>query len=182
MGRFEQKVNQEDVNHANQYLSFKLFGQTYAISIENVIEIVRVAEITPLPEQPLYMKGVVDLRGRIIPIIDLGLRIGTDEIIQAERTCVIIISINGAYIGLLVDEVRAVFDVTADQIIPPPNFAAEVEISKQFLMGIGQMDSELALIINSSAIASDMELTELQGWSAQPGQNNSQEQTLDMQN
>ena len=125
----------------NQLLTFHLDRQLYGVSIAHVEQIISMQPITEIPEFPSYAKGVVSLRGNIIPVIDLRLRLGKAETGYTERTCIVIITVGELQLGCIVDEVDAVVHVTEEQIVPPPRMAKE-SASNRYLTGIAKLPGE----------------------------------------
>lgn len=139
-----------------KYLTFQIDGQYYGISIVHVIEIVQLQTVTGLPELPYYVKGIINLRSRIVPLIDMNLRFGKPEREYTDRTCVIIVDIDGVHVGLIVDTVEEVADIENSLISPPPAFCADA--SAQYVMGIGKLDKYMVLILDSRLIFPDADM------------------------
>ena len=125
----------------NQLLTFRLERQLYGVSIGHVEQIISMQPITEIPEYPVYAKGVVSLRGNIIPVIDLRLRLNRPEAAYTERTCIVIINVDDSQLGCIVDEVDAVVHVTEEQISPPPHMSEE-SASSRYLTGIAKLSGE----------------------------------------
>lgn len=119
-----------------KWLTFWLDKQLYSLSILNVEQIVSMQPITNMPEYPAYAKGIINLRGNIIPLIDLRLRLGKEEAEYNDHTCIIINKVNGSMIGLIVDEVDAVVDITADIVSKPPRMD---DRSESYLIGVARL-------------------------------------------
>ena len=119
-----------------KWLTFWLDGQLYSLSILNVEQIVSMQPITEMPEYPAYAKGIINLRGNIIPLIDLRLRLGKKEAEYNDHTCVIINKVQGSMIGFIVDEVDAVVDITADIVSKPPRMD---DRSESYLIGVARL-------------------------------------------
>ena len=119
-----------------KWLTFWLDKQLYSLSILNVEQIVSMQPITEMPEYPAYAKGIINLRGNIIPLIDLRLRLGKKEAEYNDRTCVIINKVKGSMIGFIVDEVDAVVDITADIVSKPPRMDDRAE---SYLIGVARL-------------------------------------------
>ena len=131
-----------DATEANdQYLTFRLEKQLYGVSINYVEQIISMQPVTEVPEYPPYAKGIVSLRGSIIPIIDLRMRLGRTETEYTERTCIVITSIGDHQLGCIVDEVDAVIHVADSQIEPPPRMN-EVSTANRYLTGIARIPGE----------------------------------------
>lgn len=136
---FEQE-NQNKDDLEGRYLTFWVQKQLFGISIDKVVQIVGMQEITELPEQPEYAKGVINLRGQIIPVIDVRLRIGKQEAQYTERTCIIITHMSGKDFGLIVDEVDEVTNIVSERISPPPQMGKDKV--NCYLTGIARMGSQ----------------------------------------
>ncbi|MDU7336842.1 MAG: chemotaxis protein CheW [Clostridium sp.] len=137
--QFEQEYQNKD-ELEGRYLTFWVQKQLFGISIDKVVQIVGMQEITELPEQPAYAKGIINLRGQIIPVIDIRLRLGKPEAEYTERTCIIITRINEKDFGLIVDEVDEVTKIVSDRISPPPQMGKD-KVSC-YLTGIARMGSQ----------------------------------------
>jgi purine-binding chemotaxis protein CheW len=105
-----------------------------------------------VPDLPAYMKGVINLRGKIIPVIDAGLKFGKPPVAYHDRTCIIILDIENALIGLIVDKVNEVIDIPEENVVPPPD--GKTGYSNQFVKGIGMVGSDMKLLIDSYKIFS----------------------------
>lgn len=104
----------------DKYLTFTLGEELYGIDIRAVIEIIGIMPITKVPEVPAYVQGIINLRGKIIPVVDMRLRFGQEYRPYSDRTCVIIISVNDVLIGLIIDGVSEVLTIPENSIVPPP--------------------------------------------------------------
>lgn len=140
----------------NKYLTFYTDSQLFGISIADVVQIVGIQEITAVPEFPSYAKGVINLRGIIIPIIDFRLRLRKEEAAYNERTCIIVTSINGSYIGFIVDSVNEVTNILNDNISNPPKMGADY--TNTYITGIAKLDTNIILLIDLKKILNDKEL------------------------
>ena len=139
-----------------KYLTFFTDGQLFGVSIADVVQIVGVQEITPIPEFPHYAKGIINLRGNIIPVIDMRLRLGKSETEYNERTCIIVTNIEEHYIGLIVDQVDEVTDISEELISPPPTVSGTGE---SFITGIGKLTNKIVLLMNTKKLLGNEELT-----------------------
>lgn len=123
-----------------KWLTFRLDGQLYGASIVHTEQIISMMPVTVVPEYPAYAKGVVDLRGMIVPVIDLRLRFGKSEAAYTERTCIITCRMEDDLIGFIVDEVDAVIDIDAGAISPPPRVSEDP--TARYLTGIARVTGE----------------------------------------
>ena len=136
-----------------KYLTFWTDKQLFGVPIKDVVQIVGIQEITEIPEYPPYAKGIINLRGTIIPIIDVRLRFGKPEIEYNERTCIIVTSINNNYIGFIVDEVNEVADISEQDISAPINLSAEH--TNAYLTGICIQAGKTVLLLDAARILAD---------------------------
>lgn len=151
----------------HKYLSFTLQGEVYAMGIEQVKEIIEFGPITLVPMMPAFMRGVINLRGTVVPVIDLSRRFGGEASVVGRRTCVVILELpvseasdtGPQVIGVIVDAVNAVLDIAADAIEPPPSFGTGIR--PDFLQGMGKVKERFVLILNVHKTLSLEELREL---------------------
>ena len=123
-----------------KWLTFRLDSQLYGASILHTEQIISMMPVTVVPEYPAYAKGVIDLRGMIIPVIDMRLRFGKPEAAYTERTCIITCRMEEDLIGFIVDEVDAVIDIDRDAISPPPRVSEDP--NARYLTGIARVSGE----------------------------------------
>lgn len=140
----------------DKYLTFYTDKQLFGISITDVVQIVGMQDITAVPEFPSYAKGVINLRGIIIPIIDVRLRLKKEEIEYNERTCIIVTNINGAYIGFIVDSVNEVTNIYKENISNPPQMGADY--INTYITGIAKLNDYIVLLIDLKKILNEKEL------------------------
>lgn len=131
----------ETQQEENRILTFRLEKQFYGVSITHVEQILSMQPLTAMPEFPPYAKGVINLRGNIVPVIDLRLRIGLAETPYTERTCIVIINFDSFKLGCIVDEVDAVVDVPEDRLAPAPRMAGE-DSNNRSMTGIAKLTAE----------------------------------------
>lgn len=129
-----------------QFVGFHLGAEEYCIDILKIREIIRVPQITKVPRAPEFIKGVVNLRGKIIPVIDLRERFGLDTGEGVKATRIIVVDIDKKSTGLIVDGVSNVFKISVDQIEPPPPIITGV--SAEYIRGVGKLDGKMLIIVN----------------------------------
>lgn len=134
-------IHEDDTESNLQYLTFRLEQQLYGVPINYVEQIINMQEVIEVPGYPPYAKGIVNLRGSIVPILDLRMRLGRTEGMYTQRTCIVIMSINDQQMGYIVDEVDAVVVVSNKQIEPPPHMR-DVSEDKRYLTGIAKLPGE----------------------------------------
>ncbi|MCP4446229.1 MAG: purine-binding chemotaxis protein CheW [Myxococcales bacterium] len=149
MGTVEDEVDDED-DAARKHLTFNLGNEIYALPISCVTEIVGRQDITYIPDVPHYVRGVINLRGRVIPVIDVRLRFGQMEREYDSRTCTIVVDVGGVCVGLIVDSVKEVLNIEDHQIEEPPGIA--VGAGSGYMSGIGKLDGEVTIILEPSQV------------------------------
>lgn len=138
-------LEQEDTQHG-RYLTFAVGDEVFGIEIRYVTEIIGIQPITKLPEAPEHIKGVINLRGRIIPVVDVRLKFKKDPIEYNDRTCVIVVEANSLVAGLIVDNVAEVISIADEDVVPPPEYSASVNNS--YIKGIGKSDGKVKLLLD----------------------------------
>lgn len=140
---------QQDVSEmAGKYLTFWTDKQLFGVPIADVVQIVQMQEITIVPEYPYYAKGIINLRGSIIPIIDIRLRFGKEEIPYNESTCIIVTNINDNLIGFIVDAVEEVTDIPDEEIAQPPKMSGS-DATNAYLTGVGKHEGRVVLLVDT---------------------------------
>ena len=135
-------------------------NEDYGIEIPFVTEIIGIQEITRLPEMPDFIKGVINLRGKVIPVMDVRTRFKLPFKEYDERTCIIVVDINETAVGLVVDEVREVMDIPESQIEPPPK--TKGKNGSNFIKSIGKVENDVKIILNVSQLLYEEELEKLE--------------------
>lgn len=160
-------VEKQDGKH----LVFMLGGAGYGIPILTVLDINGLMDITPIPKAPVYIKGVINLRGKVIPVMDLRLKFGMPEKEYDKETCIIIvnISIDGKdrQIGVLVDTVSEVFDIPLTEIEAPPEYGTHA--GQGFINGIGKIKGKLVVLLNIEKVLHTEEIVKLLDKSTKEG-------------
>ena len=139
-----------------KYLTFWTDKQLFGVPISDVVQIIGIQEITPIPDSPTYSKGVINLRGSIIPVIDVRLRFGKSEENYNERTCIIVTKIEENYIGFIVDAVDEVTTISDEDISSPPKISKDR--TNAYLTGIGKVESKVVLLLDTSKILNQNEI------------------------
>jgi purine-binding chemotaxis protein CheW len=129
-----------------QFLTFKLLKEFYGVAIENIREINRVGEITPVPKTPHYIKGVMNLRGKIIPVVNLRERFGLPAEEYTRDTCIIVIDTPVGLVGLIVDSVKEVVTLEEKVIEAPPHLSHSDSTS--FITGMGKLDDKVLILVD----------------------------------
>lgn len=132
--------------NAGQFLTFSLRGQPYAVPIGTVREINRVSDITAVPQTPEFVAGVMNLRGKVIPVVNLRVKLGLERTDFTKETCIIVIETDGGQVGMIVDAVKGVIELQEAQIEPSPSFSRED--TKSFVMGMGKLENEVVVLLD----------------------------------
>lgn len=141
----------------SMYLTFAVGDESYGVSIGMVTEIVGMQTIMSVPDVPDYIKGVINLRGKVIPLMDVRLRFGIEERPYDERTVVIVLEVDDAPIGMIVDRVSEVLDVPADKIDRTGNFGSGD--GRSMVSALARIEDRLAILLDVHALVSDADLT-----------------------
>lgn len=149
----------------NKYLTFVLDKECYAIAILKVKEIIGLMDITPIPRMPSFIKGVINLRGKIIPVIDLRTKLGLSEKEYNERTCIIVTEVASEkqtkIIGVVVDTVSEVLTINSENVEASPSLGGNNEV----LNGLGKVNNKVIMLLNSDRILSSDEIYEMNNFS-----------------
>ena len=143
----------------NMYLTFRLGHEDYGIEIRYVTEIVGMQKITEVPDMPIFVKGVVNLRGQVIPVLDMRLRFHMESRDYDERTCIVVVNIAGAQVGLVVDTVNEVRNIDDDQISPPPKTAGAD--SAGYIQGMGKVGESVIILLEGQRLLHENEVASL---------------------
>ena len=144
------------VNRAGKYLTFELKGEIYGLEILKVQEIMGLMNVTHVPRTPDFIRGVINLRGRVIPVIDLRLKFGMESMEDTERTCIIVVqfrSVSAAMtMGIIVDAVREVINIESEQIEDTPSFGADT--NTDFILGVGKVNQKVVMLLDVDKVLS----------------------------
>ncbi len=143
----------------DQLISFSVGDEDFGVDIQKVKEVIKIRNITKLPKAPVFVKGVINLRGDIIPVLDLREKFGLEQAEYGDSTRVIVAEVEGRSVGMVGDSVSHVIRISHDQIEPPPEMAGG--ISAEYLRGVGKVDEKLIVLLNIDKILSTNEKIEL---------------------
>ncbi len=153
------KANNADNALKNQYLTFWADGQLFGVSIVNVMQIIRTQKIVEIPDYPPYAKGIINLRGSIVPILDIRMRLGKPQVEYSERTCIVIIEVREKLYGIAVDLVNEVMEILPENIPPPPQM--DGESVSEYLSGITKLDEKVVMVLDCSSLLKEEEIEKL---------------------
>ncbi|TRX02648.1 chemotaxis protein CheW [Candidatus Methylobacter oryzae] len=153
-----------------QYLTFMLSGETYAIGIARIKEIIQFTQVTEVPRMPNFIRGVINLRGAVVPVIDLSARFGKPLTPIGRRNCIIIIEVvieeETHSVGVMVDAVNAVLEIPAGEIEPAPTFGTHIHA--EFIAGMGKINGKFVIILNIQQVLSMDDMAALAAMGSAP--------------
>ena len=161
---------EQELEEQQQYLTFMLSGETYAISILRIKEIIQYGQLTEVPRMPGFIRGVINLRGAVVPVIDLSSRFGKQATAIGRRNCIIIIEVavgeETQSVGVMVDAVNAVLEIPGSEIEPAPSFGANIRAD--FIAGMGKINGKFVIILNIQHVLSMDDMEALVSMGASP--------------
>ena len=144
---FEADLYDEDEDtQKDKYLTFTVGSEDYGIEIAHVTEIIGTQKVTDVPDMPGYIKGVINLRGKVIPVMDVRLRFRMPEREYDDRTCIVVVNVHGTPVGLVVDTVKEVADIPENQIELPPELSQNS--TQRYIMGLGKMGDAVKILLD----------------------------------
>ncbi|MEN6326971.1 MAG: chemotaxis protein CheW [Syntrophomonas sp.] len=156
----EEVFEEEEDTQRGKFLTFVIGREEYGIEIRFVTEIIGgIQMITEVPEVPDYVKGIINLRGKIIPVIDVNLRFKKEARPYNDRTCIIVIDIEDLSVGLIVDNVAEVLSIADENIVPPPD--ARAGFHHRYIKGIGKVGNDVKLLLDCNKLLGDEDLSTL---------------------
>ena len=141
----------EDDSQRDKYLTFRVGEEDYALPIAQVVEIVGILPVTEVPDMPPFVRGVINLRGRVIPAIDVRIRFGMKPRDYDPRTCVIVVDLAGTSVGLIVDTVREVISITPNAVALPP----AIQSQSRFVKGLGRVGDSVKIMLELEKLLRD---------------------------
>lgn len=157
-------VEHDDLEKEGKYLTFSLAEEEYGIGILKIKEIIGMMPITTVPQTPDFVKGVINLRGKVIPVIDLRLRFEMDSIDYTERTCIIVVEIMGQngtiQLGIVVDAVSEVINVMADDIADTPAFGTKLDT--EYILGMAKMEGGVKILLDIDQVLNAEEISSIE--------------------
>ena len=156
--------SEEEASKGGKYLTFRLGEEEYGIGILKIKEIIGMMPITPVPRTPEFVKGVINLRGKVIPVVDLRLRFGMEEMDYNDRTCIIVVEIQGEeeqkiIMGIVVDSVSEVLNIKDEEIEDTPDFGGTLDT--KYILGIAKVDGGVKILLDIDSVLSQEELSSL---------------------
>ena len=155
----ESESREGDVAEVKQLINFTVGAEDYGLELLRVKEVIRMRQITWLPKAPSCVRGIINLRGDVIPIVDLRDRFGLERVEQTAMTRVIVVEVEGRLVGMVVDSASQVVRVPSDQFDPPPPMVGQG--ARAFITGVGKMDGKLILTIDADGILRPDEMNQI---------------------
>ncbi|MFW5945142.1 MAG: chemotaxis protein CheW [Bacteroidota bacterium] len=150
---------------SNSYLTFKLGEEEFGVHVSQVLNILEMTRITGVPKTPDYMKGVINLRGMVLPVIDTRIKFGLPETEYTSNTCIIVMDLDldgdTVHIGAIVDEVLSVLEIEDHQIEPPPSLGNQYK--SEFIYGMAKVDDNFVMLLDMQEVLSNEEISEISG-------------------
>ena len=140
----------------DKFLTFRIGKEDYGIEVSYVIEIVGVQQITEVPDMPAFLKGVINLRGRVIPVMDVRVRFGMEPRAFDDRTCIVVVNLAETAVGLIVDTVNEVLNIPASEISPPPRIKKGE--GSRFVRGMGKVGEAVKILLDLNKLLNDSEM------------------------
>ena len=148
---------------AGKYLTFKLAAEEYGLEILKVREIIGLMDITKVPQTPHYVRGVINLRGKVIPVLELRLKFGMESTEDTEQTCIVVVEVSAEQsslmTGIVVDSVSEVLDIVEDQIEDAPSFGAGIDTD--FILGIGKIKDDVKILLDIDKVLNISEMSSI---------------------
>jgi purine-binding chemotaxis protein CheW len=161
----EESIKAASGSREGKYLTFELGGEAYGLEILKVKEIIGIMNITSVPRMPEYVKGVINLRGKVISVVDLRLKFGMEALEYNERTCIIVVDITGrsansVMVGIVVDSVSDVMNIGDDEIEDTPTFG--VKLNTEYILGMAKSEGRVKILLDIDRVLSNEEIVSLE--------------------
>ncbi|MDE6024952.1 MAG: chemotaxis protein CheW [Lachnospiraceae bacterium] len=152
-------VNSNGDNEKGKYMTFKSGNEYFGLAIQYVNEIIQMQEITAIPETEDYIKGLINLRGKVVPVIDVRLRFKQKPLEYNDRTCIIVINVKSTVVGLIVEKIAEVVEINEDNILPPPKIGHTDKAQNKYVYGIGKVGNAVKLLLDPDKLLNDEDLS-----------------------
>ena len=152
--------SQDTDTTGGKFLTFFLDDEEYGLEILKVREIIGMMGITPVPRTPTFIRGVINLRGKVIPVVDLRLKFGMEAIEQTSETCIIVVQAEGMEMGSVVDKVSEVLDIAGEDIEDAPSFGEDLKTD--YILGIGKSEDKVKLLLDIDKVLSSQDVATIQ--------------------
>lgn len=152
-------VSNDESNEKGKYMTFKSGNEYFGLAIQYVNEIIQMQEITAIPETEDYIKGLINLRGKVVPVIDVRLRFKQKPLEYNDRTCIIVVNVKSTVVGLIVEKIAEVVEINEDNILPPPKIGHGDKAQNKYVYGIGKVGSSVKLLLDPDKLLNDEDLS-----------------------
>ena len=163
MSELKRQVDEDNAGERDtqkgKYMTFKSGNEYFGLEIQYVNEIIQLQAITAIPETEDYIKGLINLRGKVIPVVDVRLRFKQEPFEYNDRTCIIVINIKSMMVGLIVEKIAEVVEIKEDNILPPPRVGRTDKVQKKYVYGIGKVGDTVKLLLDPDKLLNDQDLT-----------------------
>ena len=144
------------------YMTFKSGNEYFGMKIQYVSEIIPYQAITAIPETEEYIKGLINLRGKIIPVIDISLRFKQEPFEYNDRTCIIVLNVQSTVVGLIIEKIAEVVEIQEENILPPPSIGKSDRVQNKYVYGIGKVGDSVKLLLDPEKLLNDEDMSALE--------------------
>lgn len=157
-----QVARDERDEQRGKYMTFKSGNEYYGLKIQYVSEIIQFQTITAIPETADYIKGLINLRGKIIPVIDISIRFKQEPVEYNDRTCIMVVNVQNTLVGLIIEKIAEVVEIREENILPPPSLARSDKAQNKYVYGIGKVGESVKLLLDPEKLLNDEEMSSLE--------------------
>ncbi len=154
-----QAVSTERDAQKGKYMTFKSGNEYFGLGIQYVNEIIQLQAITAIPETENYIRGLINLRGKVIPVVDVRLRFKQEPFEYNDRTCIIVINVKSMMVGLIVEKIAEVVEIKEENILPPPTIGRTDKVQNKYVYGIGKVGDSVKLLLDPDKLLNDEDLS-----------------------
>ncbi len=158
----EHSTHNERDAQKGKYMTFKSGNEYFGLKIQYVSEIIQFQAITAIPETADYIKGLINLRGKIIPVIDISLRFKQEPVEYNDRTCIIVINVQNTLVGLIIEKIAEVVEIREENILPPPSIGKSDKVQNKYVYGIGKVGDSVKLLLDPEKLLNDEDMSVLE--------------------
>ena len=159
--KFMEEQTEEDLQKG-QFMTFQTGREYFGIGISYINEIIQMQPITAVPEVEDYIKGLINLRGKIIPVIDIRVRFKMEPLEYTDRTCIIVINVKSMVIGIIVEKIAEVVTITDDDIVPPPSLGRRDSEQNKYVYGLARIGDSIKLLLDPEKLVKDADIEALE--------------------
>ena len=148
-------LTDDDKAQKSKYMTFKSGNEYFGLKIQYVNEIIQIPSITAIPRTEEYIKGLINLRGKIVPVIDVRLRFKQEAFEYDDRTCIIVVIVDDVVVGLIVEQIADVIEIREENILPPPKAGRADKVDHKFVYGIARVGNSVKLLLDPDKLLND---------------------------